>query len=317
MKAYNQQQIIFGGMGLGGSWNPDEPVTQQAIDDGCKIIEKALNLGITFFDFADIYTFGKAESVMGEYLKNQPETRSQILIQSKVGIKLNSISKGASFDYSYDHIVKSVDAILKRLNTDYLDLLLLHRPDPLMDVKELKAAIDHLFETGKIKDLGVSNMNHHQIAYLQKVTGRKIVVNQLELSLKKSDFVYSQVGFNNPINHLIDFPIGTLEYCMSNDIALQAWSPLAKGIYSGKYIDNPTIEEQETISYVQTLSQKYRCSKEAIVLGWLMTHPASISPVIGTTNEDRMAACYEASDMTLERSDWYELLTKARGVEMP
>lgn len=317
MKTLKEQQIIFGGMGLGGSWNPAEEISESAYEKGFKAIEKALSLGIELFDFADIYTFGKAESVMGAYLEKHSDIREKIMVQSKVGIKLNSISSGSSFDYTYTHVVESVDAILDRLKTDYLDVLLLHRPDPLMDGQELKDAIDHLFDSGKIRAIGVSNMNHHQMAYLSQVLDRDIAVNQLELSLKKSEFVYSQVGFNNPINQNNDFQIGTMEYCMTNGIALQAWSSLAKGIYSGRQIDNPTENERNTISYVEDLSREYKCPKEAVVLSWLMKHPAKISPVIGTTNSDRMAACNEAQSVILNRAQWYELLVKASGIPMP
>lgn len=313
-----KQYIIYGAMRIGGNWDSDSPITESQKEAAFIALDAAIDGGIKFFDLADIYMAGKSELVMGYYLDKHPGLREDIIIQSKVGIHLNETSFGSIFDFSYDHIIKSVDEILERLNTHYLDILLLHRPDPLLDRDEFKKAIDELFNTGKIRALGVSNMDHHQIQLLEAYSGRKIIVNQLELSLKKSDFVDSHVGFNNSGDRSIDFPIGTLEHGMLNDISLQSWSPLAHGIFSGVPFDDHVLDSvTKTSEVVKRLSDEKSVSREAIVLAWLLKHPANIKPVIGTMNPQRIKNCLEALTVELTRVEWYELLVASRGVAMP
>lgn len=312
----NDKYLIYGAMGIGGEWS-DAPLTQGDITKGIEVIETALDCGIDFFDFADIYRMGKSEQVMGEFLKKNPTKRSEIIIQSKVGIRLNHIPSGSAFDFTYDHILKAVDGILERLGTDYLDILLLHRPDPLMEKEEISEAINKLFADGKIQALGVSNMDHHQIDLLEDYTERKVVVNQLEMSLEHSDFVYSHIGFNNDSAKGSTYPLGTTEYCMTNGVSLQSWSPLARGIYSGRSLEGATEHVVNTANLVEKLAAEYGVSREGIVLGWLMRHPAKIRPVIGSANPARIRACMDALKVDMSREHWYRLLVAARGVAMP
>ena len=317
-KALPEQYIIYGAMGLGGPWEENFELTQKQFIEGEKAIETALEEGIKFFDLADIYKNGRSEIVFGDYLKKHPDIREQIIIQSKVGIHIWGSDFGSRFEFSYEHIIKSVDEILHRLNTDYLDILLLHRPDPLCDRDELKKAIDELFESGKIHNLGVSNMDYHQIRLVEAYTGRKVIANQLELSLKKTDFVDSAIGFNNPHGKGLDFQLGTLEYCIANNVSIQSWSPLARGIFSGAPLDDDTPKTVlETKELVLTLAKKYGVSPDAIVIAWLMKHPAKINPVIGTTHPERIKFAMEALKVSLTRDEWYELLVKSKGVPMP
>lgn len=317
-KVLAEQYMIYGVMGLGGKWGDDGPVTKADIEEGRLALDAALDCGITFFDLADIYKDGKSEIVFGHYIKENPQIRDKIIIQSKVGILLKGAPFGSRFDYTYDHIIDSVDKILSRTNTSYLDILLLHRPDPLMDRHELKRAIDELFALGKIRALGVSNMDHHQIQLVEAYTGRKVVTNQLELSLSKSDFVDGTVGFNNSGGKNIDFPIGTLEYCMLNNISLQSWSPLARGLYSGRPIDSTTPDTVvNTKAIVDRIAKENDLSADGVVLSWLMKHPANINPVIGSTKPERIKKAMDALDIQLTRDQWYELLVSSNGVSMP
>lgn len=312
------QYMIYGVMGLGGEWGDDAPVTEANIEEGRLAIDTALECGITFFDLADIYKDGKSEIVFGHYLKENPELRKKIIIQSKVGILLKGAPFGSRFDYTYDHIIDSVDDILSRIGTTYLDILLLHRPDPLMDRHELKSAIDELFAQGKIRALGVSNMDYHQIQLVEAYTGRKVIANQLQLSLMKTDFVDSTVGFNNSDISHIDFPIGTMEYCMLNNISIQSWSPLARGTYSGVPVDKETPETVvNTKAIVERIAKAHDLSADGVVFSWLMKHPAKINPVIGSTKPGRIKNAMEAFDIDLTRNEWYELLVASRDVSMP
>ncbi|MBC8061020.1 MAG: aldo/keto reductase [Clostridiaceae bacterium] len=304
-------------MGLGGGWNKN-PIEKKDIIEAQEAIEAALEIGINFFDHANIYQFNKSEEVFGEYLKSNKSIRDKIYIQSKVGIILGTEERKGQFDFSYDHIIKEVTGSLERLKTDYLDCLLLHRPDPLMEVKELKATIDYLFKNGMIKNIGVSNMSQHQIKHIAHYIERPIVANQLEMSLYKLDFVNGGVLFNQPGYNSIDFPIGTLEYCNRKGISIQAWSPLARGIYTGKELDKDVpLRVLKTKEMVNRMAEEKGVTGEVIVLAWLMRHPASISPVIGTKNPDRIRATKGASQLVLTRNEWYDLFITSRGEDMP
>ncbi|MGM0431399.1 MAG: aldo/keto reductase [Spirochaetota bacterium] len=313
----NKQRIIYGTMGLGDRQSPAQ-LTGAEMDLGRKALEAALASGIDFFDTADIYQNGKSEAVLGQFLKEHPGLRKDLTLQSKVGIQTTGTDFGARYNFSYDHITTQIKKILERLGTDYLDILLLHRPDPLLERDELYRAIDQLFSERLIKALGVSNMNRDQIELIRLYTGRRVVANQLELSLHKHQFVSSFVGFNNPGGAGTDFPIGTLEYCMLNDITLQAWSPLAKGLYTGRPLTDPVSPEithtQETVA---RMARELHVAPEAVVLAWVMRHPARIEPVIGTTDPLRIRNCMQAREVELSRDQWYELLVSARGERMP
>lgn len=317
-KKLPEQYMIYGVMGLGGDWGDESPVTEANMEEGRLALTAALEEGIKFFDLADIYKDGKSEIVFGQFLKENPELREKIIVQSKVGIQIKGSSFGSRFNYTYNHIIEGVEGILSRINSDYLDILLLHRPDPLMDRHELKRAIDELFDQGKIRALGVSNMDYHQIQLVEAYTGRKVVANQLELSLKKTDFVDGTVGFNNPGGKALDFQLGTMEYCMLNDISLQSWSPLARGIYSGKKLDASTpATVLKTKEIVERIAEVQGLSADGVVLSWLMKHPAKINPVIGSTKPQRIKKAMDALAIDLSRDEWYELLVASRGVSMP
>lgn len=311
-------QLIYGCMGLGGGWTR-EPIQPEHITQAHEVVELVLENGINMFDHADIYAFGKAEIVFGQVLKEKPVLRENMVIQSKLGIRFPDEEKGipARYDFSNSYILDSVDGILSRLNIDYLDVLLLHRPDALMDAREVGEAFHQLKATGKVRYFGVSNMSAGQIRLLQSHCNEKLVVNQLEMSLDKIGWLENGVHVNQVAARDNVFPEGTLEYCQLENIQLQAWGSLAKGLYTGRDVENESENVKNTALLVQKLAEEKQVSREAIVLAWLMKHPVAIQPVVGTTNLDRIKACVEAEKVSLSRDEWYTLYVSSRGIGLP
>jgi len=308
-------RLIMGCMGLGGGWN-SQPISAADEQLAFSVIETALELGINFFDHADIYTYGKAETVFGRYLKQFPTQREQLFIQSKCAIKLAQPGQTGQYDGSKDAILQAVEGSLARLETDYLDLLLLHRPDPLMQAEEVAAAFDLLTQQGKVRHFGVSNMGWAQMQLLQKNLAQPLRVNQLEMSLAAHHWLEEGVLIGMPAGAERHFGYGTIEYCQLNNIQLQSWGSLAQGRFSPGFTgQNHT--EQAVSERVQQLAAEYQCSSEAILLAWLMRHPAAIQPVIGSTNLQRIRACAAATTITLTREHWYQLYVAARGAALP
>ncbi|MGB0359925.1 MAG: aldo/keto reductase, partial [Endozoicomonas sp.] len=270
-----------------------------------------------FFDHADIYANGKAEQVFGKVLAERPSLRRHMIIQSKCGIRFEKNGAPQRYDFTKEWILTSVENSLVRLNTDYLDLLLLHRPDPLMEPAEVAEAFLQLQKTGKVRYFGVSNMNGHQIKFLQGNLEQPIIVNQLEMSLSHLDWINEGVVFNYPDSAEVSFTPGTIEYCRTYNVQLQAWGCLSKGLFSGKNIESVSEAVHATALLVKQLANELDVSREAIVLAWLMRHPAGIQPVIGTTNGDRIRACQQAENIQLSRDQWYQLFLSARGRRLP
>jgi predicted oxidoreductase len=312
------QEVIYGCMGLGGSWS-DEPHGADHVEQAAAAVQAALDAGITLFDHADIYRSGKSEAVFGEVLAGTPGLREGIRLQTKCGIRLNERGLQTHYDLSRDAVLERVEGSLKRLRTDYVDILLLHRPDPLADPAEVASAVGHLLAEGKIRQVGVSNMSAAQIEVLQDRLETPVVANQLEMSLLKRSWLESQVLVNHQEHLDYSFPHGTLEYCTRNNITLQAYGSLAKGVYTGAGQENPTSAQAATAELVAELAGEYGTSGESVLLGWLMKHPAGIAPVIGTVNPGRIRACADAARVAtqLTRTDWYKLWISARGSNIP
>ncbi|BBH21997.1 aldo/keto reductase [Paenibacillus baekrokdamisoli] len=316
LRDINASQLVLGCMRLGGGWD-QTPITAEHIKEGHEALDAALEIGINMFDHADIYTKGKAEQVFGEVLKERPGLREQILIQSKCGIRFGDEVNPHRFDFSESHILNSVDGILERLGTEYIDFLLLHRPDPLVEPEEVASAIHKLKASGKVRYFGVSNMSQGQIRLLQAYSDEPFIVNQLEMSLKKIGFVETGVHVNQEAAKNNVFPEGTIEHCRLENIQLQSWGPLAQGVYSGRSLEEESETVVKTAALVQKLAEEKNTTPESIVLAWLMTHPAGIQPVIGTINAKRILACKDASTLRLTREEWYTLYISSRGVNMP
>ena len=287
----------------------DAAVTEAAV-------EAALEVGITTFDHADIYRDGGAEAAFGEVLAASPDLRQRIQIQTKCGIRRPQGDKPGRYDLRGESIMGAVKDSLERLRTDYVDLLLLHRPDPLGDPGEIAEALHSLQAQGLVRAFGVSNMSGDQIAHLQARLELPLVANQLEMSLYRRDWVEAGVLVNTPEAAANGFPLGTLEHCVDRGLALQAWGPLARGRYSGR---PETDADRTTAAVVAALAEAKGTTPETILLWWLQHHPAAIAPVIGTTNPARIRSCRDAVARRsgLSHEEWYELWVTARGAPLP
>lgn len=284
---------------------------QLSVTEAEKLIRTAMEEGINFFDHADIYAGGKSEELFAEAIGMNNRVREKMIIQSKCGIR----AQENYFDFSKEHILQSVDGILKRLKTEYLDILLLHRPDPLMEPIEVAEAFDLLYQSGKVKYFGVSNFNPMQIALLQKDLSQKLVINQLQFSIVHTPMIDSGIALNMNIEQSINRDNSILEYCRLHDITLQAWSPFQKGFFEGPFLGD--LEHYpELNATLQELADKYNATSTSIATAWITRHPANIQVVLGTTNPVRLKDACKGSEITLTREEWYQLY-KAAGKIVP
>ena len=267
------------------------------------LINTALEVGIDFFDHADVYGGGKSEEVFAEAFSGSSFTREKIYLQSKCGIRQGM------FDFSRDHIISAVDGTLKRLKTGYLDVLLLHRPDTLMEPEEIADAFSRLHQSGKVHHFGVSNMNPGQIKLLRKFVEQKIVANQLQLSLTNTGMIDSGINVNMEIDRSIDRDGGILEYCRLHDITIQPWSPFQYGFFAGVFLDNDKFPELNRV--IDALAEEKGVTNTAVAIAWLLCHPAKMQPIIGTTNATRVRDIAQASAVEMTRKEWYELYLAA------
>ncbi|MER5258741.1 MULTISPECIES: aldo/keto reductase [unclassified Streptomyces] len=304
-------RVLYGCMGLGGTWDT-RPYAAEDIAGAEAAVDAALEAGITVFDHADIYRHGKSEAVFGEVLARAPGLRERIVLQTKCGIRLADGERPGLYDLRGPSIVQRVEESLTRLRTDVIDVLLLHRPDPLTGPQEIAKALASLHGQGLVRRFGVSNMSAAQIAHLQAHLDVPLVANQLEMSLERRDWVEGGVLVNTPAAAGSGFPHGTLEYCTTNGIQLQAWGALARGRYTGGG-DSPTAQ------LVTALAARKRTTPETILLWWLQRHPAAITPVIGTSRPARILACRDAvtREPELTHEEWYDLWITARGNPLP
>lgn len=270
-------------------------------------VETALEHGINFFDHADIYGKGRCEELFGQVLT--PSLREKIILQSKC-----SIRPGIAFDFSKEHILNSVDGILKRLNTEYLDILLLHRPDTLMEPEEVADAFRILKESGKVRHFGVSNQTPMQMELLSKYCDEPLLINQLQLSIAHCPMINSGINANMYNDSGINRDGGVLEYCRLKDITIQAWSPFQYGMFEGIFLGNEKFAELNKV--IDNLAEKYNVTNSAIAVAWILRHPAGIQTIVGTTNKDRIAQISKASEIRLTREEWYALYMAA-GNKLP
>ena len=258
-------------------------------------IESALECGGNFFDHADIYCGGKSEAVFGRALT--PDLREKLIIQTKCGIV-----PGTMYDFSYEHIIEAVEGSLTRLGTDYIDVLLLHRPDALMEPEEVARAFDHLKSAGKVKHFGVSNQNRYQVELLSSYLDMPICANQLQFSIMHTSMVSSGINVNLYNDSATVRDGGILDYCRLNGITIQPWSPMQNGFFEGCFIDNEKFPEVNRA--MDEVAEKYGISKTTLAIAWILRHPARMQPITGTTNPERLRDCLKASEVTLTREDW-------------
>lgn len=269
-------------------------------------VDTALQNGACFFDHADIYGGGKSEDVFGKAISGF--NREDVILQTKCGIR-----KGF-FDFSYEHIISCVDGSLKRLGTDYIDVLLLHRPDALMEPEEVARAFDELKAKGKVRHFGVSNQNPSQMQLLQSCLDMPLCANQLQFSVMHAPMIQSGINVNMYNDSALNRDGGVLDYCRLNKITIQPWSPMQYGFFEGCFVDNVKFPELNKV--LKEIGEKYDVSKTTVAFAWILRHPAKMQPVTGTTNLTRLTDCLKASEIKLTREEWYEIY-RAAGNKLP
>lgn len=273
-----------------------------------KLVRTALDEGINFFDHADIYGGGQSEAKFAEAVKMSPSMRQKMLLQTKCGIRQGY------YDFSKEHILEAVDGSLKRLQTGYVDVLLLHRPDALVEPEEVAEAFNLLQESGKVRYFGVSNQNPMQIELLKKFVRQKLIINQLQLSITHTGMIDAGINVNTRFDGAIDRDGSILDYCRLNDILIQPWSPFMYGFFDGVFLDNEKFPELNRV--INAIAASRGVTNTAIAIAWLLRHPARMQPIIGTTNPQRVKDSCQASNVTLTRQEWYEIY-RAAGNQLP
>lgn len=270
-----------------------------------RYIHSAMELGINFFDHADIYGGGKSEEIFGQAMKDDSSLkREDMILQSKCGIR-----PGICYDLSKEYILTSVDNILKRLNTEYLDILLLHRPDALVEPQEVAEAFDELEKSGKVRTFGVSNHKPMQIELLKKYVKQPLLFNQMQFSIPVSNMVANGLEVNMTSNGAIDRDGSVLDYCRLNDMTIQAWSPFQMPEWKGCFLGAD--EYWQLNQEIRVLADKYQVSDMAIATAWIIRHPAKMQVIAGTTNLDRLRQIVEGSNIEITREEWYKLYLAA------
>lgn len=271
-----------------------------------RFVQSSLEIGANFFDHADIYGGGECESIFADAIHMSPSVRENIILQSKCGIR------PGRFDFSKEHILNSVDGILKRLRTEYLDVLLLHRPDTLVEPEEVAEAFDQLEQSGKVRHFGVSNQNPMQIQLLKKHVKQPIVANQLQLSITNATMVSQGFNVNMENGAAVNRDGSILDFCRLNDITIQPWSPFQYGFFEGVFLGNAKFPELN--QKIDEIAAKYGVTNTTIAIAWLLRHPANMQPVTGTMNIERLKDCVRAADIRLTREEYYEIFRAAGNV---
>ncbi len=273
-----------------------------------RYVNTALDLGYNFFDHADIYGGGKCEEVFGGVLKRNPALREKTVIQTKCGIR-----KGM-YDFSKEHIIASVDNSLKKLGVEQIDVLLLHRPDLLMNPDEVAEAFSELEQSGKVLLFGVSNHSPMQIELLKKSVRQPLVINQLQLSVVNAGMISSGANVNLDNKDGVNRDGYVRDYCRLNDITIQPWSPLQHGFISGPFLNNENFEGVNAV--IKEMAQKYSVTDTGIALAWLLRLPEKMQPIVGSTNLERLEQIARAADIEMTAEDWYKIYLAA-GYRLP
>lgn len=300
------------------TFSGDVPVSQVAL--GCMrissmtaaececYISHALDCGYNYFDHADIYGGGKCEEVFGAALALNPSLREKMVIQTKCGIR------PGRYDFSREHIIASAEKSLSKLGIEQIDVLLLHRPDLLMEPEEVAAAFDHLYTTGKVRAFGVSNHSALQIELLKKYVRQPITVNQMQLSVTNAAMVASGANVNLANKDGVNYDGYLRDYCRLHEITVQPWSPLQHGFISGTFLGSPDYPELN--AKLREMGEKYGVTDTGIAIAWLLRLPEQMQPVVGSTNPSRIEEIAKAADITLSREDWYDIYRTA-GYQLP
>ena len=293
----SSSRLAYGCMRLAGNGSKEQRA------QGKEAVRAAIGAGYTHFDHADIYGSGGSEAIFGEVLRERPDLRDSLLITSKCGIRVAGDGGEISpkrYDFSREHIIRSVEGSLSRLGVDYLDLLLLHRPDFLFDAGEVARTFEILHDAGKVREFGVSNFKPSQFSLLQSACGFPLIVNQLEIN----------------IDNMSVFHDGTLDQCQELGITPMAWCPLGGVAYRGWADTLTTGQDRRIEAELARQCERYDSEPANIVLAWLLKHPAGIVPIIGSTRPTRITAAVRSLDIDYAREDWYRLLEAREGLEV-
>ncbi|MDR2110745.1 MAG: aldo/keto reductase [Spirochaetaceae bacterium] len=275
--------------------------------DAEKFVKTCLDLGANFFDHADVYGDGACEEIFAEVTGMNSTAREKMILQSKCGIR-----KGIAFDFSKENILSSTDGILKRLRTDYLDVLLLHRPDLLVEPGEVAEAFGILHSQGKVRNFGVSNQNPMQIELLRKYVKQPIVANQLQLSIVHAAMISQGLHVNMSGDRAVNRDGSVLDFCRVNDITIQPWSPFQYGFLEGVFLGSDKFPALN--AKIDEIAKKYGTANTTIAMAWLLRHPAKMQPVTGTMNPARIRDCVKAAEINLTREEWYEIYLAAGNI---
>ena len=281
-------------------------IEDKSVKEVEELVETALSVGINAFDLADIYGRGRCEELLGLVLKNRPDLREKMWIQSKCGIRIEEFTY---FDFSKDYIIKSVDGILQRLKIDHLDSLLLHRPDALMESDQVAEAFDLLYKQGKVRDFGVSNQNPMMMELLKKDVKQPLAVNQLQLSAAFTPGFESGFHVNMEDSQAAMRDGSIFEYCKLHDVVIQAWSVLQFGYFKGNFVGNEKFQALNQV--LDRLATKYGVTSSTIAISWILRYPAKMQAVVGTTNPKHLREVSQAANFSLTRKEWYEIYLAA------
>lgn len=281
----------------------------KSTDEAADALQAAYDSEITFIDSADVYGGGQSEEVFHQALKKTSIKREDLFIQSKTGIV-----PGRRYDFSKEHIINGVNGILERMGTDYLDSLVLHRPDVLMDPEQVAEAFDELQASGKVRFFGVSNFNSSEIKLLKTAVSQPLMFDQLQFGLKHTEMIDTIIHTNMSDQKSLDHDGQLLNYLREHHFTIQAWSPFQYGFFEGSFINNPDFPELNIA--LQKLADKYQVGKNAIAAAWILTYPAQIQVLVGSMNPDHIKDSAKASDIKLTKQEWYDLYLAA-GNDLP
>ncbi|VOG88919.1 aldo/keto reductase family oxidoreductase [Streptococcus pneumoniae] len=281
-------------------------IKDKSVKEVEELAETALSVGINAFDLADIYGRGRCEELLGLVLKNRPDLREKMWIQSKCGIRIEEFTY---FDFSKDYIIKSVDGILQRLKIDHLDSLLLHRPDALMESDQVAEAFNLLYKQGKVRDFGVSNQNPMMMELLKKDVKQPLAVNQLQLSAAFTPGFESAFHVNMEDSQAAMRDGSIFEYCQLHNVVIQAWSVLQFGYFKGNFVGNEKFQALNQV--LDRLAIKYGVTSSTIAISWILRYPAKMQAVVGTTNPKHLREVSQAANFSLTRKEWYEIYLAA------
>ena len=312
-------RLAYGCAALAGPWEAGE-LTPERRQRAARALEAALEAGIDHFDLADVYAYGRAEQAFSAIWELDAALRSRVVVQSKCGVVrlLGDANRARTYyDASRDHILAAARASCKRLAVDYLDLLVLHRPDVLMEPEEVAAAFDRLHAAGEVRHFGVSNYSAAQVELLATALDRPLVVNQLQVSLAHPDLIDDTVVVNDAHPERAVRGFGTLQYCMQEGITVQAWAPLG----AGRLVRDDPAPPGSRLAAVRrelaALAHARGVAPAAVAIAWILRHPARIQPILGARTPEEIQAAAPAVDLELTREEWYRLFNASRGAPVP